>query len=66
MGRKMEFWDEVREPQVFDIEVGVIVRNPPEVVDRPFTSDVIRDDDVVDQDPFQHGCDNIICVYIPA
>ena len=63
---EVEFGNEVSELQVLDIEVGVVFGNPPEVVDGPFTSNVIRDDNIADNNPLQYGRDNIICVYIPV
>ena len=41
MARKVEFRDQVRELEVIDIEVQVVLREMLEVMDRPFTSNVI-------------------------
>ena len=41
VGREMELGNEVGNLQVIDVEIGVIVRDSFEVVDGPFTCDVI-------------------------
>ena len=61
----MEFWDEVRKIEVLDAEIGVVVGESFEVVDRPLAGDIVRDNHLADSDPFQHGCHDIIRVNIP-
>jgi hypothetical protein len=66
MARKMEFWNEIRELQLLDVKIGVIVANSSEMVDRPFASDVVRYDDVADGKTSQHGRDDIVRIDIPT
>lgn len=37
----MEFWNKVGELQVLDVEIGVVVRNSLEVMNRPFAGNVV-------------------------
>lgn len=37
----MEFWNEIGELQVLNVEIGVIVGNSLEMVDRPLAGDII-------------------------
>ena len=60
MAGEMEFGNEIREPEVLDVEVGVVFENPPEEVDRPLADDIIRDDDIADDESPQHRCDDVI------
>jgi hypothetical protein len=58
----MKFWNQVGELEVVDIEVGVVVKKTAEVMDGPFASDVVRNNDVANGHTFQHRCDDIIRV----
>ena len=62
----MEFRNEIREMEVLDVEIGVIVGNPFEMVNRPFASNIIRDDDVWDGEAPQHRRNDIIHIDVPA
>lgn len=54
MAREVEFGNEIGKLHVLDIEIGVIVRNSLEEVDRPLASDITRNDYALDINPFQH------------
>ena len=45
---EMEFRNEVRELEVLDIEIRVVVGSSLEEVDGPFAGDIIRDDNIAD------------------
>lgn len=64
VARKMEFWNEVGELQVLDIEIGVVVGNSLEMMNGPFACNIVRDDDIADSEPFQDRRDNVIRVYV--
>ena len=62
----MEFWNKIGELEVLNIKIGVVLRDLFEVMNRPLARNVIRDNNIADGEPSQYGCDNIICVYVPA
>ena len=62
--RKVEFGDQVRKLEVVEIEVWVVLRKSFEMMNRPFTSDVVRDDDVRNSYILQHRRDDVICVNV--
>ena len=66
MAGEVEFRDEVGKLFALDIKMRMIDGKSLEVVDQPFACDVIRHDDLLGTDAFQHGCDNVICINIPA
>jgi len=56
--------DKVRKPEVIDIEVRVVFGKPLEVMNRPFASNVVRNNDVGNSYIFQHRCDDVIGVNV--
>ena len=66
MARKVEFRDQVGEVEVINIKVQVVLGKTFEMIDGPFTGDVIGNNDITNCRVFQHGGDDIICVDIPG
>lgn len=65
MTRKVKFRDQVRELEVFDIQVWVVLGKTLKMVDRPFAGNVIRNHNIANGNTFQYGRDDIICVDEP-
>lgn len=62
MAREMKFRDQVGELEVVDVEVRVVFEKTFEMMNGPFTSNVVRNNNITNGHVFQHGCDNIIRV----
>ena len=64
MTGKVEFGNEVRDSEAFYVEIGVMLESPLEVVNGPLASDIVRDDDVRDNNVLQHRRHDVIRVDI--
>lgn len=62
MAWKMEFGDKVRELEEIDVKVRVVLGETLKVMDGPFASDVVRNNNIGNDHVFQHRCNDIICV----
>lgn len=45
MAREVEFWDEIVKQELLDVEIWVVFGEAFEEINRPFTSDVVRNHD---------------------
>ena len=63
---EVEFRNQIGELEVVHVDVWVVLGETFEMVNRPFTRDVIRDHDVANGRTFQHRCNNVIHVYVPG
>jgi len=64
MTGEVKLWDKVRKLEFVDIEVRVVLGKPLEVMNRPFASNVVRNDDVGNSYIFQHRCNDVICINV--
>ena len=58
--RKVEFGDVVEELEVLDVEVGVVLSETLEVINRPLAGDIIRDGNTFNNYAFQDRGKNIV------
>ena len=63
--RKMEFWDQVGELEVINIQVRVVLGKTFEMMNRPFASNVVRNHDVTNSDVFEYRRNDVVSIKVP-
>ena len=62
---KMEFWDQVGELELINVQVRVVLGETIEMMDQPFTGNVVRNHNIVNGDTLQYRCNDVVHIYVP-